>query len=100
MEAILVSVLTAIVEGESVGTVLTAITSSQWVTLAIGVGETIEPKIASLLGLPAPSFSSLGELVDSVAKTFADGMAKKDIGDWLAANADAAIKEQPGIEGQ
>ena len=99
MEAILIGILANIINGESIGTVLGALTTTQWLSLAAGAGETIEPAIAKLLGLPS-TFTSLGHLVDSIVKTFANDVAKAAIADWLAANADKAIELQPGIAGQ
>jgi hypothetical protein len=99
MEAIVIGILAAIIKGETVGAVLDGVTASQWLTLVAGAGETLEPAIARLFGLPN-SFGSLGELVDSIVKTFGDDVAKAAIADWLAANADKAIELQPGIAGQ
>jgi hypothetical protein len=99
VEAILIPILANIINGESFGAVLGAVTTTQWLTLGAGAGQALEPAIAKLLGLPN-SFTSLGHLVDSIVKTFADDAAKAAIGDWLEANADKAIALQPGIAGQ
>jgi hypothetical protein len=91
---VLIEILAAVIGGAPIGAVLAGLTDVQWLTLAAGVAEEAAPSIAEKLGLQHPS---LGALVEAVGKGLSDELAAKAAQDWLAANADAAMKLQPGM---
>ena len=98
MQAILVSLLLAGIRGglPSVGTGLAALSGADWLTLAEGAGEMIAPELGKLVGLK-PSGNSVGSLIDGVIKAATDELAKEAVSDWLSANAEQAMKQQPGM---
>jgi hypothetical protein len=95
MPGVLISILAAVLSGGSIGTVLGALSLTQWLTLGAGV-LSLEPDFAKLLGLQHPA---LGTLVDNIGKGAAVEVASKEAKNWFAANADKAIELQPGIKG-
>ncbi|MGB6536644.1 MAG: hypothetical protein WBF58_11860 [Xanthobacteraceae bacterium] len=94
MTDVLIEILAAVIGGMPIGTVLAGLTDVQWVTLAAGVAEEVAPSIAEKLGLAHPS---LEVLVAAVGKGVSDELAAKAARDWFAANAAAAMREQPGM---
>lgn len=96
MPAILISILSSVLTGGSIGAVLGALSLSQWLTLAVGVAS-LEPDVATLFGL---QHESLGVLVKKVGEGVAPIIASQAAKDWFAANADKAIELQPGIGDQ
>lgn len=97
MPAILIGLITALINGGSIGAALGALTGADWLTLAIGVASELEPTVAAKLGLAHPS---LGALVESVAAGVGPELASKAAQAWFTANATAAIERQPGIAGE
>jgi hypothetical protein len=91
---VLIDILSAVIGGEPLGAVLAALTTVQWLALAAGVAEELAPSVAQKLGLAHPS---LAALVEAVGNGLSDELAAKAAEDWLAANADAAMKLQPGM---
>jgi hypothetical protein len=90
---VLIDILSAVIGGESLGDVLAALSTAQWLTLAVGVAEELAPDVAEKLGLQHPS---LAALVEAVGNGLSDELSAKAAADWFAANAAAAIREQPG----
>lgn len=96
MPAILISVLAAVINGATPAAAIGALTTSQWLTLGESAAEAIAPELASRLGLKV-SGNSIGGIVDSVFKLAADELGKAQVRSWLSANADEAMKLQPGM---
>lgn len=101
MEPILVSLLLAAFNGglPGIGAAITGLSGAQIVTLIEGAGGIIASELASHLGLRS-SGNSLGQLVDGVVKTAVDEETKARVGAWLSANADEAMRLQPGISSE
>lgn len=97
MPTILISLIAALADGSSIGTVLAGLTTVQWVTLAVGVAEELEPEAKALLASKHPSLSAM---VEQLAEGVGTELAAKAAQDWFVANGEAAIARQPGIAGQ
>lgn len=98
MEEIFVGLIVAAFHGglPGVGGALAALTGEQWLTLAEGAAEAIAPKLASAVGLK-PSGNTIGQIIDSAIKTATDELTKQAVKDWLSANAETAMRLQPGM---
>jgi hypothetical protein len=94
MPAILISLLAGLINGGSIGGLLSALTTTQWLTMAEGIAADLEPEAAKLLGL---QHQSLGAMVEAIGKGLSAELASKAAQNWFSANADAAMREQPGM---
>lgn len=94
MPSILIPIILGLVKGQSIGALLGALTGSDWLTLAEGVAGELVPELAAKLGLAHPS---LAELVKQISDGVLPPLAAKAAQDVLAANADEAMKLQPGM---
>ena len=96
MPAIFATIIASLVQGQSIATVLGALSAGQWGTLITGAAADLEPALARLLGLKSGG-NSIGSLIDSAIKAAADDALKDGLRDWISANADAAMRLQPGM---
>lgn len=96
MQAILIEIIAAAITGgvSGVGTYLASLGTAQWLTLALGIAEELTPSVAAKLGVAHPSLASL---VKNISDGVAKELAAKTAQDFFRANADAAIKAQPGM---
>lgn len=93
---VLVGIALALARGQAAEAVLAGLTETQWTALIVGIGAELLPEVAALFGVK-PAYPSLGSLIDAVLKTASDEIARQKIGEWLAANAEWAMKLQPGM---
>lgn len=96
---VLVGIALALAKGQAAEAVLAGLTETQWTALIVGIGAELLPEVAALFGVK-PAYPSLGALVDAVLKTASDEIARQKIGEWLSANAEWAMKLQPGASSQ
>lgn len=93
MQAVVIAIIAALINGASIEAVLAGLTTAQELTLGEGVLEMVAPEIASAFGLPKLSPETL---MLAVAKGLSDELTSKAMRDFLSANGQAAIEDQPG----
>ncbi len=100
--------LSLLAGGTPIGAAVSAITFSQWVTIglkAAEAGPAVAAALPKILAAMHPAFEAIKPALEQfVIDLFKDGggphEAAGNIRAWLAANADQAIKLQPGIAGE
>lgn len=96
METFLIAALAAGLKGGSVAVVayFEGLSIDQWLTFGASAVEAVTPELATRLGLKEQSPATF---IKSLANGVADELLSKGAQDWFSANADAAMRLQPGM---
>jgi hypothetical protein len=92
--AVLISILVAVIGGQSLGAILAGLTLANWVALA-QLALALEPEAAALLRMLHPAFE---RILAALEKGHTPLQAAYGVHKWLADNGEAAIRAQERMD--